>query len=93
MAAQASQPVTQFGQVGGAVIVQIRRVKAERSEQAVIGLHQVPQPLPILPIHPQHHHVLYAQLAAMGEDFPAVAVELREVQVGVGVDQRHVHAS
>jgi len=93
MAPQAGQPVAQGRQVGGAMLVEVHRVQAEGCEQTFIVLHQIPQSLPILLIHPQHHHALYAELAAVREDLPAIAVEVREVQVGVGVDQLHAQTS
>lgn len=71
---QARQPVAQLRQVGGPVAVQIHRVQAKGGEQACIGLHQVPQSLPILLINPQHHHAPYAEFTAVGEDFPSIAV-------------------
>ena len=93
VAVQASQPVAQFRQVGGAVVIEVHRMQAKGSEQAFIRLHQVPQTLPILLIHAQHHHALHAQGSAVGEDCPAITVEVRKVQVGVGVDQLHAQAS
>lgn len=49
---QASQPVAELRQVGGAMVIEVDRVQAKRSEQAFVRLHQIPQPLPILLIHP-----------------------------------------
>ena len=52
VAMQARQPVAQFQQVGGAMLIEIHRVQAEGGEQAFVLLHQVPQPLPIFLVHP-----------------------------------------
>jgi hypothetical protein len=57
--------------------------------QVRVVLHQVPDPLPIVPVHAQYHHLPHAQGTAFGQQGRAIRVKVRKVQVGVGVDQLH----
>ncbi|MNJ72554.1 hypothetical protein D3C77_692170 [compost metagenome] len=74
------------------MLVEVDRVQAERGEQALVGAGQVPHPLEIRLVHPQHHHPLHPVRRRVGQQARAVGVEVGEVQVGVGVDQAHVQA-
>lgn len=93
MARQAVQPVAQLNQVGRAVLVEIDRVQAEGGVQVGIALHQLPEPLPIALINPQHHHPPHAEGAAGSQQRLTIRVEIRKIQMGVAVDQFHVQAS
>ncbi|KWV90078.1 hypothetical protein PFLmoz3_00076 [Pseudomonas fluorescens] len=75
------------------MLIEIHRVQAKSGEQAFVLLHQVPKPLPIFLVHPQHHQAPHAEFTAVGEDVRAILVEVLEVQVRVGVDQLHAQAS
>lgn len=90
MAFQARQPVAQLGQVFGAMLVDVDRVQPERCMQGRVGDGQVPQPLPVALIDPQHHHALHAECLTVLQDLRTVGIEVGKVQMGVGVDQRHV---
>src|SRR5690606_30182814 len=73
----------------GTVFIQVHRVQAESGVHVVFALHQIPHPLPVGLLHAQHHQPLHAQGAAAGQHFAAVAIEVGEVEVGVGIDQVH----
>ena len=64
-------------------------MQTKRCIQVGIALHQIPQPLPIALMNPQHHHPPHAESAAFGEQRRAIGVEVGEVEVGVAVDQLH----
>lgn len=89
LAAQALQPLAQVVQVLRAVPRQVDGVQAERRVQAILGLRQVPDPLPVLAVDAEHHLALDPQRAAALQQRGAVGVEVREVEVVVGVDQAH----
>ena len=89
MAGQTGQPIAEFAQVFRAMIVQIHRVQTERRIQLGIALHQLPDPLSIALINPQHHHSPHPECAAFGHQRLAVSVKIRKIQMGVGVDQFH----
>ncbi len=75
------------------MLVKVDRMQAECGEQALISTGQVPYPLEICLVHPQHHHPLHPARRRVGQQLWAVGVEVGEVQVGVGVDQAHVQAA
>lgn len=93
VALQAGQPVAQLNQVGRLVLVEIDRVQAKGGIQVGIALHQLPEPLPIALINPQHHHPSHAEGAAGRQQRLTIRVEIRKIQVGVAVDQLHGQAS
>ncbi len=88
LAAQALQPLAQVVQVLRAVPRQVDGV-GQRRVQAILGLRQVPDPLPVLAVDAEHHLALDPQRAAALQQRGAVGVEVREVEVVVGVDQAH----
>ncbi|MNH29892.1 hypothetical protein D3C79_901500 [compost metagenome] len=89
---QAGQPVAQFTQVLRAVLVEIDRVQAEGGVQVRVAAHQVPHPLPVVLIHTEHHHALDTRGPGVGQQGRTVRVEIRKIQMGVGVDQAHAQA-
>ena len=93
IAAQAFQPFAQLNEVLRAVLVEVDRVQAECREQALIGAGQVPHPLEIRLVHPQHYHTFHPTRRRIGQQARAIGVEVGEVQVGVGVDQAHGQAA
>ena len=64
-------------------------MQAQGREQPLFATDQIPHPLPIGLIHPQHHHALHASSRRVGQQAVAVGVEVGEVQMGMGVDQAH----
>ncbi|MNV94938.1 hypothetical protein D3C71_1897800 [compost metagenome] len=75
-----------------AVLIEVDRVQPQRREQPFIGAGQVPYPLEIRLVHPQHHHALHPARRRIGQQARAIGVEVGEVQVSVGVDQAHAQA-
>ncbi|MNP41778.1 hypothetical protein D3C76_1354980 [compost metagenome] len=90
VAAQALQPFAQLNQVFGAMLVQVDRMQPQCRLHARFAARQVPDPLEIGLVHPKHHHPLHTARRRIGQQARAVGVEVREVQVRVGVDQAHV---
>ncbi|MNR36643.1 hypothetical protein D3C85_1545890 [compost metagenome] len=92
----ALQHFAQFAQVLGAMLRQVDRVQAEGGVETVLGVGQVPDPLPVALEHAEQHLALYAQGAAARQHLAAVGIEFREVQVVVGIDQharQHIPAT
>ncbi len=89
MARQSLKPVLKFLQVAGLMLVEVHRVQAECGVQAILLQGQIPKAFPVVPVNPEQYQSLHAQCAALGEHPGAVAIEVGEVQVGVGIDQAH----
>ncbi|MCY1301665.1 hypothetical protein D9M70_512900 [compost metagenome] len=87
MTGVALQPLAQFHQVLGAVLRQVDRVQAEGGMQVVLGVGQLPDPLPVVAEHPEQHLAADAEGAAARQQRRAVGVEVGEVQVVVRIDQ------
>ena len=90
MPRQAGQPFTQLRKIIVVLLIEIHRMQAQRGMQVRVALHQIPDALPVVPVHPEYHHFPDAQGAAFGQQRRPVHVEIGKVQVGVGVDQFHV---
>ncbi len=89
-APQPLQPVAQNLEVRGSMVLEKHRMQSQRRMDLRFVARQLPDTLPVGFVHAEHDDALHAGCAAAGQHLMAIRVEGLEIQVGMGVDQRHV---
>ena len=89
LAAQTLQPVAQLLHVGVLVLLEKHRMQAQRRMHRRFVTGQLPDPLPVGGMHPEHHDAFDTGVPGAGDYLRPVIVEHLEVEVGMSVDQLH----
>jgi len=89
MTDQAFEPFEQRSEMLRPVSRQVDRVQAQGGVKVRFVFHQCPDVFPVLAEHPQQHLPFHAPFAAALQYRGAVLLEVRAVEVVVGVDQAH----